>query len=884
MFDHFVGLALKGLKIYLGFILDAPYPVRYKENQRSNISSSDRNSHYSTQAHKSKTTMKSPKNTLTIEDTNNAVEKFNKYNENQKNESNIGNSFNLDTSFNSSLDYDIGNNLGQNNKINSERRSARLEEMFQNDYRNPNQGRNTREHFAGDNKVVRKDLIETGKKAVDKTDRSNKKVNEHVDKDISELKKERMRLIRNQKERESSIKDTSNQSDEEGSILEKFNKYREAQKNLKSNEDIERYAVPVNIQNTNEVDIQYSKSSERKSLPVKDSVDSEINDLFDNSRRSRMTLGTPSRGNVENLQKNRPALRTREGILRQNAEDTTRLNYDRDRLRKESQNNISVPSENSRNSSRLEKKEVNEENLEDIKKQGKKLNDISESVKKVPTKKDFSSSSSRVKSQSNESLSKSQERLDQEIEKLYNDRRLLKRSDDRLDKSLKNIEGERINDFQNFTDEIFDEEEMRKKTSKSHQNFLEKDIDLGNNNINRHKNKTFGKIEGSPHQREKRFANTKVDKHSEGNINKHNEGDVKIKIGDSSRIEDWKKDREKMIGYDIKLSTVHPDQLKPHKADENEILGIERIKDSSTPRKASFNTREAEEIVANREHSVDSEDRKPYNEMERFSYSRDKQYKESKKTKHHHGNGRHDENEDPVYYAEEENHRRNYNRGFLNEVRDGSINGSSVNRSRQLNFKNIEPTKTTLNNEDECIKNYDRHSNDKMIKQRRTSKLQIDLDENEINLDQSADRRNTLDDLFAAEDYKKIKGKQDISLTSNTSRETLSSIQELSARKSEQKIPEQIFEKKGKYLEEDTEGEYRGNRTTPKSKMLRSDFDDTETRKRSSSRERPVPAKMKSHDNDHMTPKIKRCNSATKLKRESSFTSKKFYYVLIPLT
>ena len=144
MFDHFVGLALKGLKIYLGFILDAPYPVRYKENQRSNISSSDRNSHYSTQAHKSKTTMKSPKNTLTIEDTNNAVEKFNKYNENQKNESNIGNSFNLDTSFNSSLDYDIGNNLGQNNKINSERRSARLEEMFQNDYRNPNQGRNTR--------------------------------------------------------------------------------------------------------------------------------------------------------------------------------------------------------------------------------------------------------------------------------------------------------------------------------------------------------------------------------------------------------------------------------------------------------------------------------------------------------------------------------------------------------------------------------------------------------------------------------------------------------------------------------------------------------------------------------------------------------------------
>ena len=72
--------------------------------------------------------MKSPKNTLTIEDTSNVMEKFNKYNETQKNKSNIRNSLNLDTSFNSSLDYDIGNNLSQNNKINSERRSPRLEE------------------------------------------------------------------------------------------------------------------------------------------------------------------------------------------------------------------------------------------------------------------------------------------------------------------------------------------------------------------------------------------------------------------------------------------------------------------------------------------------------------------------------------------------------------------------------------------------------------------------------------------------------------------------------------------------------------------------------------------------------------------------------------
>ena len=831
--------------------------------------------------------MKSPKNTLTIKDTSNVMEKFNKYNETQKNKSNIRNSLNLDTSFNSSLDYDIGNNLSQNNKINSDRRSPRLEEKFQNDYRNPNLGRNTKEHFASDNKEVRKDLIETGKKITAvKTDENNKKVNEHVNKDISELKKERMRLIRNQKERESSIKDTSNQNDEEGSVLEKFNKYREAQKNLKSKEDIERYAVPVNIQNTNEVDLQHSKSSERKSLHVKDSVDSEINDMFDNSKRSRMTLEIP---NMEVLQNNRAALRTREGILRQNAEDTTRLNDDRDRLRKESQNSVSVPSKDPTNSSRLKEKEVNEENFEDyVKKQEKKLSDINESVKKVPKNKELSSSFSRVKLQSNESLSKSQERLDQEIEKLYNDKRLSKASDDRFDKSLKNIERERprINDFQNITDEIFDEEEMRKKASKSRQNILQKDIVLSNNkHINRHQNKTRGRTEGSPHQREKSFDNTKVDKNAEGNINKHKEKDSKIAIRDSSRIEDRKKDGQKMIGHDNKLNTVHADQIKSHKTDENKVFRKERIKGSSTPRNSSFNTREVKGIVPSREHSGYDEDKKPYDEMESFSQSSDKQYKESKKNKHHDDNSKHDENEDIIYYAEKENHRRNYNRGFINDVRDHSINGSSVSRSRQLDSKNIEATKTkNLDNEDENIKNYDRHSDDKMTRRSKINKLQIELDEDEINLDQSADRRNTLDDLFAAEDYKKIKGKKDISLTPNTSRETLSSIQEQeqrSARKSQLKTPEEIFEKKGKYLEdEDTEGENRRNRTTSKNKMLHSDFDDnTETPKRRSSRERPVPVKVKSHDNDHMTPKIKISNSATKLKRESSFTSKNFYYV-----
>ena len=872
--------------------------MRYKEKQRNGISNSERNSHYSTQVqeHKSKTTaMKSPKNAVAIEDTSNVMEKFNKYNENQKNESNIRDSFNLDTSFNSSLDYDLGNNLGQNNKINSERRGARPEEKFENDYRNPNLGKNIKEHFASDNKEVLKDLIETGKSTTDKTDKNKNKLNEHVNKDISELKKERMRLIRNQKEREGSIKDTSNQNDE-GSVLEKFNKYREAQKNLKLKEGIERYAIPENIQNINEVDLQHSKSSERKLLPVKDSFDSEINDLFDNSTRSRMTLETPSRGNVEDLQNKRPALRTREGILRKNAEDTARQNDDIDLLRKESQNSISMPSKDIANNSRIKKKEENEDNYEDyVKKQDKKVNDINETVKKVPKSKDLSSSFSKVKSKFNESMSKSQERLDQQIEKLCNDKRLVKASDDRFDKSLKNIERERpgIHNFPNFLDEIFNEEEIRKKASKSRQKIPEKDIDLENNkDISRHQNKNRGKMEVSPHQREKSFDNTKVDKHSEGSINKHNESDIKFAIHNSSRIENWTEGRENIIGHDNKLSTVHANQLKPHKIGENHIFGKERIKGSSTPRKSSFNTKEVEEIVPNREHSVDSEDKKPHDEMESFSQSRDKQYKESKKSRHHGDNSKHDENEDLIYYAEKENHRRNYNRGFINEVRDGSINNSSVSRSRQLDSKSIEPTKTkNRDNEDEHIKNYDRHSDDKMIKHRTINKIEIDLDEDEINLDQSADRRNTLDDLFAAEDYKKLKEKEDISLTLNTSREILSSIQEQerhSARKSQLKIPEEIFEKRGKYLEEDdTEGEYRRNRTTSKKKVLPSDFDDNteRRRKRSSSGERPVPLKLKSHDNDHMAPKIKRSNSASKLKREPSFTSKnKSFYVLIPRT
>lgn len=55
-------------------------------------------------------------------------------------------------------------------------------------------------------------------------------------------------------------------------------------------------------------------------------------------------------------------------------------------------------------------------------------------------------------------------------------------------------------------------------------------------------------------------------------------------------------------------------------------------------------------------------------------------------------------NKDLVYYTEKENHQRNKNRGFINEVKVDSINDHSVNPSWQLDSKSIEKNKTKVRN------------------------------------------------------------------------------------------------------------------------------------------------------------------------------------------
>lgn len=59
--------------------------------------------------------------------------------------------------------------------------------------------------------------------------------------------------MRNQKGRETSIKDAGNHSKEEGSVLDRFGKYREAQRKLKSKDHIDECGVSLflNIKHTN---------------------------------------------------------------------------------------------------------------------------------------------------------------------------------------------------------------------------------------------------------------------------------------------------------------------------------------------------------------------------------------------------------------------------------------------------------------------------------------------------------------------------------------------------------------------------------------------------------------------------------------------------------